>query len=291
MLHSMTGYGKAEGIVEDKTVRVEIRSLNSKFLDLSLRLPQAYKAEEIPMRKLLTKSLHRGKVEVSIVVEDVSGFQNYALNQPLIKSYFKELSELSQDFSLPVDNLMTVIMRIPEVVQPRQQEISDNEREQIQGVVKKAIASFMQYRQHEGNDLAADLSNHIQQILTALTKVAEIAPQRITHIKNRISNNLKDIIGTDKIDSNRFEQEVIYYLEKQDINEELVRLEANCKHFLTALNADTISKGKKLGFIAQEVGREINTIGAKASNADIQIHVVHMKDSLDKVKEQIMNVM
>jgi len=291
MVHSMTGYGKAEGIVADKTVIVEIRSLNSKYLDLSLRLPQAYKAEEIPMRKLLTTSLQRGKVDVNISVEDVSGFQSYALNQPVIRSYFKELSELSQEFNLPVDNLMTVVMRIPEVIQPRQQEISKEERNQIQVVVRKAVAKFMEYRKQEGAELSADLRSHIKHILNSLAEIGELAPGRISRIKERIQTNLKEIVGVDKIDSNRFEQEIVYYLEKQDINEEIVRLEANCNHFVRALDSAEESKGKKLGFIGQEIGREVNTIGAKASNASMQVHVVQMKDHLDKIKEQILNIM
>ncbi|MEZ4885070.1 MAG: YicC/YloC family endoribonuclease [Chitinophagales bacterium] len=290
MLYSMTGYGKAVGNLPDKVLTVEIRSVNSKSFDVSVRLPQLYRSKELILRKLLSNKLLRGKIDVYFTVEDLAGVQSYTINKQVIKSYFKELADLSDELSLPKDDLLTVIMRIPDILTTAKMDVSSEEWERVMKVVEEALTNFQQFRKTEGDSTATDLKNRVESIQNNLSEIEALVPERMATIKDRIQNSLNEIVGREKVDMNRFEQELIYYLEKLDINEEVVRLTSHCTHFLKELEFQKMMKGKKLGFIAQEMGREINTIGSKANHAKIQSFVIQMKDDLEKIKEQLLNI-
>ena len=290
MLYSMTGYGKAETTFQQKAINVEIRALNSKFLDLGLRLPQLYKSKEVVLRKDLKKHLHRGKIDILVSVNEANNLQSSALNKDLFKKYYFEISQICNELNLPKDNILNVIMNIPEVLIPTGEQLTEAEWTVVSALIFEAIGRFVAFRKKEGEAMELDLRERIVAIENNLKAIEIAAPERITNIKNRISASLNEMIGIEKVDTNRFEQEVIYYIEKLDINEEVVRLTAHCKHFLTELSADVAEKGKKMGFLAQEIGREINTIGSKANDANIQTHVIKMKNELGKIKEQLMNI-
>ncbi len=290
MLYSMTGYGKAVGSLPDKMLTIEIRSLNSKGFDINVRMPQLYRSKELNLRKLFSKELCRGKIDVYFTVEDLAGIQNYTINKQVIKSYFKELSDLSDELNLPKDDLMSVIMRIPDILTSAKIDVSDEEWELVMKIVEEALSNFLQFRKLEGDMTEVDLTQRVKNIQLNLSEIEQIVPERIAIIKDRVQNSLNEIVGREKVDMNRFEQELIYYLEKLDINEEVVRLSSHCAYFLKELQLERMMKGKKLGFIAQEMGREINTIGSKANHAKIQAFVIQMKDNLEKIKEQLLNV-
>ena len=290
MLYSMTGYGKAETTFRQKAISVEIRALNSKFLDLSLRLPQLYKSKEVVWRKELTKYLHRGKIDILVSVNEATNLQSSVLNKDLFKKYYVEISQICNELNLPKDNILNVIMNIPEVLMPTDEKLTEEEADAVSKLIFEAVGYFSAFRHKEGEAMEIDLKERIASIESNLADIEAVAPARIERIKNRINDSLNDIIGIEKVDTNRFEQEIIYYLEKLDINEEVVRLTAHCKHFLSEMNASVAEKGKKLGFLAQEIGREINTIGSKANDATIQSYVIKMKDELGKIKEQLMNI-
>ncbi len=290
MLYSMTGYGKAVGSLPDKVLTVEIRSLNSKNFDVSVRMPQLYRSKELQLRKMLSHKLYRGKVDVYFTVEDLAGIQSYTINKQVIKSYFRELADLSDELYLPKDDLMSVIMRIPDILTTAKMDVSPEEWVEVMKVVEEALNNFMRFRKTEGDATEADLKHRVENIQSNLAKIEELVPERMTLIKDRVQNSLNEIVGREKVDMNRFEQELIYYLEKLDINEEVVRLKSHCVHFLKELLLEKATKGKKLGFIGQEMGREINTIGSKANHTQIQTFVIQMKDDLEKIKEQLLNI-
>ncbi len=286
----MTGYGKAVGSFPDKILTVEIRSLNSKHFDVNIRLPQLYRSKELTLRKSLSSAFARGKVDVYFTVEDLAGMQSYTVNKQVIKSYFQELSDLSDELGLPKNDLLTVIMRIPDILTTAKMDASDEEWALVMSVVDEAKSKFLTFRKLEGDMTEDDLRQRVKNIQNNLQEIEQIVPERLNLIKNRVQNSLNDIVGREKVDMNRFEQELIYYLEKLDINEEVVRLTSHCSYFMKELEVERMMKGKKLGFIAQEMGREINTIGSKANHAQIQAFVVRMKDDLEKIKEQLLNV-
>ncbi|MGB1207325.1 MAG: YicC/YloC family endoribonuclease [Chitinophagales bacterium] len=290
MLYSMTGYGKAETTFQQKAISVEIRALNSKFLDLSLRVPQLYKSKDVVLRKKLKNYLHRGKIDILVSVNEASNLQSSALNKNLFKKYYFEISQICNELNLSKDNILNVIMNIPEVLIPTDEKLTEEEWTVVSALIFEAVGYFVAFRKKEGEAMETDLKERIAAISSNLEAIEEVAPKRIERIKNRINASLNDIIGIEKVDTNRFEQEVIYYVEKLDINEETVRLAAHCKHFLTELAEPVAIKGKKMGFLAQEIGREINTIGSKANDATIQTYVIKMKNELGKIKEQLMNI-
>ncbi|MCO5289705.1 MAG: YicC family protein [Bacteroidetes bacterium] len=290
MIHSMTGYGKTTGEFGGKTISVEIKSLNSKFFDLNLRLPQAYKDKEMELRTLLQKEAERGKMDVIINIETDPAQQSNLLNKDLIKALLKDLKEIKTELNLADENLLQIIMQQPQVVNDDAAEANEKEWELISKLIQESLDKFKQFRQREGKTLHDDIAQRINLILQLREKLAEHEIGRMQGVRSRLMNALKSFEGNIDTDMNRFEQELIYYLEKLDITEEKVRLLTHCNYFLTMLN-DANNNGKKLGFIMQEIGREINTIGSKANDAGIQRIVVEMKDEAEKIKEQLSNIL
>lgn len=290
MIQSMTGYGKATGEFGGKTISVEIKSLNSKFFDLNLRLPQAYKDKEMELRTLLQKEAERGKMDVIINIETDPAQQSNLLNKDLIKALLKDLKDIKSELNLADENLLQIIMQQPQVMNNDAAEADEKEWEQIIKLLKEALEKFNLFRQREGKNLHDDIAHRMNLILQLREKLAEHETGRMQGVRSRLMNALKSFEGNIDTDMNRFEQELIYYLEKLDITEEKVRLLTHCNYFLTMLN-DSNNNGKKLGFIMQEIGREINTIGSKANDAGIQRIVVEMKDEAEKIKEQLSNIL
>ena len=289
MIKSMTGFGKATKEFETKTVNVEIRSLNSKGMDLSLRISGLYREFELELRNDITRKLERGKVDLSIFVENKHQETPVDINTELAKEYHKKLKALSIELNEPGEDLLSQILKLPEVLKSERKEANENEWKEIKSVIDSAVESLNKFRTDEGQSIQKDFKERLNIILSCLNTIIELDKNRINAIKERIKNNLADVIGIDKIDSNRFEQELIYYVEKLDINEEKVRLKTHCDYFLKTMQ--DASSGRKLNFITQEIGREINTIGSKANDAEIQKLVVLMKDELEKIKEQTNNVL
>tara|TARA_B100000674_G_scaffold308921_1_gene256613 strand:+ start:61 stop:963 length:903 start_codon:yes stop_codon:yes gene_type:complete len=288
MVQSMTGFGKARVSIPGKNISIEIKSLNSKQQDFSVRMPGNFKSKEMEIRKMLQFSLFRGKVECNINVELTGESSNYTVNTELVKSYFEQIKPLLSSSEMTPEVLST-IMRMPDVMNSDKDEMEQQEWEGLKKGISEALSNLVDFRSAEGKSLYDDLIARIVHIEKGLEEVKEYDPVRVKNMKARLSNSISEI-QENLIDKNRFEQEVIYYLEKLDINEEKVRLTQHCKYFRETLSKEG-EKGKKLGFIAQEMGREINTIGSKANDAEIQKTVVLMKDSLEKIKEQILNIL
>ncbi len=289
MLLSMTGYGRASAGFREKTISVEVKSLNSKFTDLRLKIPQNFREKETELRKMVIDRAERGKLELSIDVKSLQGDDGFGLNRPLFKRYYLELQTLLRDMDAPQSDLVQAILKIPNVVSTEEQEIDDDEWEAVMQAMEQALALFDNYRLDEGNAMEDDLRARVGNILEMLTQVNPFEEDRVSKIRQRMYQNLEEFMGKENVDKNRFEQEVLFYLEKMDITEEKVRLEQHCRYFLEELDKKINAKGRKLGFISQEMGREINTLGAKAYSPEIQRLVVSMKDELEKIKEQVAN--
>lgn len=288
---SMTGFGKAVNEIPGKKITVEIRSLNSKQLDLNLRIPYLYKEKELELRTELSKQLERGKVDVSVYNESTQETVPTTLNKNLAKAYYNELRSLSQELNEKEENLLSLVVKMPDVLKAEKEtvELDETEWNQVKEAVNKAIEAFQKFRDDEGKTLEKEFQNRIGIIGKLLNEVLSLDNARVDNIKKRIKNNLEEVIDLNKIDQNRFEQELIYYIEKLDITEEKLRLKTHLDYFNETMKEP--ASGRKLGFISQEIGREINTIGSKANDAGIQKLVVQMKDELEKVKEQLLNVL
>lgn len=286
----MTGYGRATNNWEDKTILVEVRSLNSKYTDLRLRCSQNLREKEAQLRKMVTDFAHRGKLEMSIDITSHLGDDQFGLNVPLFKKYFSALSELSTEFDYEDKTLMSAILRLPNVAASSDGEMSKEEWKAITDTISAALEKFQAFRQQEGAATATDLTERVNTISSLLEQVSPHEQDRVEAIRDRLYRSLDDKMGKDRIDESRYEQEVLFYLEKMDINEEKMRLAQHCEYFLEVLNNKTQAKGRKLSFISQEIGREINTLGAKAYSSNIQRLVVGMKDELEKIKEQTANI-
>lgn len=285
----MTGYGRVSRNYLDKTIIVEIRSLNSKFTDLRLKAPQHYKEKEPDIRKVLTERLERGKIDFTLEINSSTGEDGFALNIPLFKRYVVELRQLSAELKVETGDLLQAVLRLPNVVATANDEIEEKEWEQVYSAILEAIEQFEQFRSSEGKVLQEELRSRIVLIQENLEKVGPLEGERVVRMRQRLHQNLEESLGKEKIDANRFEQEIIHYLEKLDITEEKVRLAQHCKYFIEELSQPGTQKGRKLSFISQEIGREINTLGAKAYSSEIQRLVVVMKDELEKIKEQVAN--
>lgn len=287
----MTGFGKASCRLEERTIVVELRTLNSKTLDISFRLPNAFKACENELRNLLGQHLVRGKIDLSVGFENGSNTPSLTLNKPLLLKYHEELTELAAELGYgPSPDLFAALLKLPDVFGQQSQEPGESELEQLMDTVKEAIQQTNAFRESEGNHLQMDINGRISVIRSLLKDISPLEEFRKEALNARIAKGLGDIRSSNMPDPNRFEQEMIYYLEKLDISEEKVRLEKHLDYFLETLG-EPESSGKKLGFISQEMGREINTIGSKANDAAIQKIVVQMKDELEKIKEQLMNIL
>ena len=286
----MTGYGRASGSWNEKTIMVEVRSLNSKYSDLRLRCSQNLREKEAELRKLVTDFAKRGKLEMSIDITSHAGDDEFGLNIPLFKRYFEALQGLSSEFDYQDQTLMSAILRLPNVAASSEGEMSKEEWSAILGVIKEALDNFQQFRRQEGAATAEDLTLRVNTISDLLEKVSPHEQDRIGAIRDRLYRSLEENLGKDRVDESRFEQEVLFYLEKMDINEEKMRLAQHCQYFLEVLDNSKEAKGRKLSFISQEIGREINTLGAKAYSSNIQRLVVGMKDELEKIKEQTANI-
>jgi uncharacterized protein (TIGR00255 family) len=290
-LKSMTGFGKAVSEIPGKKVTVEVRSLNSKQLDLNLRIPYYYKEKELELRTEIGKQLERGKVDISVYTESTLETLPIALNKELAKTYYKELKSLSEELNETNNDLLALALKMPDVMKAEREvvELDEAEWKLVKSVVDKAIEAFQKFRDDEGKSLSAEFSMRISIIERLLAEIITFDAARVSNIKTRIKNNLEEVIDVNKIDQNRFEQELIYYIEKLDITEEKLRLKTHLDYFIATMKEP--AAGRKLGFISQEIGREINTIGSKANDAEMQKLVVQMKDELEKIKEQMLNVL
>ena len=289
MIQSMTGYGKAELNLKNANFTIEVRSLNSKQIDANVKMSSIYRDKEIGLRKLLSEKLQRGKIELSIWRESSDSSVKYTLNTELIKEYFSQIHEVTSSLSINSSNIMPSLLKMPEVLVKGEEKAEDNEWEEIAKGIDIAIGNILQFRLDEGEKLEADITARINKLSTLLIDIKPFAKGRIEKVKKSLADKLAEI-DTKNIDENRFEQELIYYLEKQDITEEQVRLEVHLSYFVETMKANA-PNGKKLGFISQEIGREINTIGSKSSDAEMQKIVVQMKDELEKIKEQLLNIL
>lgn len=286
MIQSMTGYGKSIVQLPTKKITIELKSLNSKSLDMNVRIPSFYKEKELPLRRLVAKSLVRGKVDVSLFVEVTGEETSTKINAAVVTEYMKQLQQIAPDTSDA--KCLEMAMRLPDTARAERAEIDENEWATIETHIKEAISNIVNYRVDEGKVLEADFLQRNTNIRALLDEVIAVDPERIAGVKERLQKGIADL--KEKVDENRFEQELVYYIEKYDITEEKVRLNNHLDYFVDSINSAD-SNGKKLGFIAQEMGREINTIGSKSNYAPMQKLVVQMKDELEKIKEQLLNVL
>lgn len=291
MIKSMTGYGIGARDNQKVKYTVEIKSLNSKFLELTLRLPKAFSDKELTLRSECSRLIERGKVNVTVTVEYVDQTSAAAtINTELLKNYFRQLEAVASELNTDRGNLFELALNMPEVISHNEEEADEEEATLLLGAFQDAVAGLDRFRKDEGVVLTQDLSTRTQDILRLLADVESVETDRIPLIRDRISQYMDETVGKENVDMNRFEQELIFYIDKLDITEEKVRLRSHCNYFLQALDAAD-ANGKKLGFISQEMGREINTLGSKANHAGIQQIVVRMKEELEKIKEQLLNVL
>lgn len=287
----MTGFGKSVTEIPGKKITVEVRSLNSKSLDLNLRIPYIYKEKELELRSEVSKQIERGKIDLTVFTESTQESLPVAINKTLAKTYYKELKGLSEELNENSGNLLALVLKMPEVMKAEKEVTALDEAEwkQVKLSVDKAIEAFQGFRSDEGKILEKEFQTRIGIIATLLEEVLSSDAARIENIRTRIKNNIAELVEKEKIDENRFEQELIYYIEKLDITEEKLRLKTHLDYFTKTMQEP--SCGRKLGFISQEIGREINTIGSKANDSTVQKLVVQMKDELEKIKEQLLNVL
>lgn len=287
MIVSMTGFGKAELNLPNKKVSIEIKSLNSKNVDLNVRMPGFYREKELEVRQLVSKALHRGKIDIGIYAELTGTDKKQSIDHEMVKSYYQEIAGL-RDVMGGNDNILNTVMGMPDVMKSERDSLEANEWEAVANTLQEAISRINNFRADEGKVLAEDFVLRIQTIGDLLQSIELSEEQRIDNIRTRVRQKLEEL--TEKFDENRLEQELIYYIEKLDVTEEMVRLKNHLNYFTETMHANS-SQGKKLGFICQEIGREINTIGSKSNDAAMQQTVVQMKDELEKIKEQMLNVL
>ena len=291
MIKSMTGYGKAIAETPQKKITVEIKSLNSKQLDINTKLPWLYKERELDIRVLVSQKLERGKIDLTIYFDNLEDEPIPEINKSTVKNYYGQLKEIAAELKIDLDNqILAAIMRLPDTLNTQKQELTVEEWQLAKSIIIEAIDMLDLYRLEEGNALEKDLNNSLERILSSLENIQSFEENRISRVREKLNSLIEENVNSENIDKNRFEQELIYYLEKFDINEEKIRLKKHCEYFLETINSQP-PNGKILGFIAQEIGREINTIGSKANDAAIQKLVVMMKDDLEKIKEQTLNVL
>ena len=291
MLYSMTGYGREEATFKDKTILVEVKSLNGKQFDLRLNIPFMLKPYEVEIRNKLNETLLRGSVESTITIKSNGISKPVSVNKELAKSYYLPIVELADELGIPKENILSTLLKMPDVVSSSSEVLTEEEWKQIQDLLQEAIKALIQHRLEEGKSVEKDLLERVAAIEMHQADIEKFEPNRRVKIKEGLVKLLEQHVGPDKYDNNRLEQELIYYIEKIDISEEKVRLNNHCTYFKTVLKEAEASKGKKLSFILQEMGREINTTGSKANDMEMQKSVILMKDELEKAKEQILNVL
>lgn len=284
----MTGYGKASGSFQGKKIVVEIRSLNSKSLDLNMRAIPLYREIELENRSIVAELLDRGKVELSISLENSGETKNYAINRDLAQAYYKDIKETAELLGEPADDILAMVLRMPEIYSNEKEALSDEESTFVQGLVREACQHLNEFRKQEGDQLRKDFEGNIGRIEELLSEVPKYEAARIEAVRERMKTGLEKITNI-SIDLNRLEQEIIFYIEKMDVSEEKMRLSNHLNYFLETMNIPLC--GKKLGFITQEIGREINTLGSKSYHVEMQKLVVEMKDHLEKIKEQVLNTL
>lgn len=287
----MTGFGRAEKNVNDKTFLIDIKSLNGKQFELNLKLPAFLKPFEFDIRKILSEKLGRGSVDCTISLKETGQAKPVSINTELAKAYFKPLAELSAALNLDTSHILSTLVKMPEVITPTGETLTDDEWNQFKTILTAAIENLGEHRIEEGKSLEDELLNRINNICIHQAEVQKLEPLRKQKTKEGLKKLLEDNLGKDNYDPNRLEQELVYYIEKMDLTEEQVRLKNHCDYFKQILNEPDESKGKKLSFVLQEIGREINTTGSKAYDSAIQKSVVMMKDELEKAKEQVLNVL
>ena len=286
MIRSMTGFARSTFESQDISMTVEIRALNSKNLELNLRLPYSYRSWEDELRTAIKPQLLRGKVDVNLNVKQQGAAAAAELNKDVISDYIQQLREIAD---VNPAELLPIATRLPDALQSAEVLLDDNQKKEVFGLVQQAIKQLIDYQTVEGQAMTKDLNAQIESIEEGLEQVNNTKDRRIQQVRSKLQNNLKSLAV--EVDQNRFEQELIFYLEKFDINEEIVRLRQHLLYFCEVMNNETQTKGKKLGFIAQEIGREINTIGSKANDASLQKEIVQMKDALERIKEQLLNIL
>ncbi len=287
----MTGFGRAEVTRGETTIVAEIKSLNGKQFEVNLKLSPLLKPYEFDIRNILQQELLRGTLDATINIKQNGATRPVVINTELARYYHEAISGMARDLAIPQEDMLNVLMKLPEVVSPASEQITENEWNEVATIVRKAVAEMDAHRMDEGIMLEKDLLLRIDNILLYTEKVRELDPLRKDKVRTRLETLLAEYVGKENVDGNRMEQELIFYLEKLDISEELVRLQNHCRYFKEILNEAESAKGKKLGFVLQEIGREINTTGSKANDAGIQQWVVMMKDELEKAKEQVLNVL
>lgn len=291
MLYSMTGFGRAEGVVNGKQVTVDIKSLNGKQFELSIKLPPLLRPYELDMRSLLNNELQRGTLDFNIAIKQDGVSKPMAINTELALYYYDGMTQIAGKLGIPQENMLSTLMRMPEIVVPEQDVLTEEEWTEVRKIVARAAAHLMEHRKQEGASIEADLTSRINNIESLLEQILPLEAQRTDRIKTKINTAINELVGAEHIDKNRFEQEMIYYIERMDFSEEKTRLRQHCSYFNQIMQLEETAKGKKLGFVLQEVGREINTLGSKANHAGIQQLVIGMKDELEKAKEQILNAL
>lgn len=291
MLKSMTGFGRAEQTVNDKTFLVEVKSLNGKQFEMQLRLPPLLRPYEFDIRNILQEHLVRGTVDCNVSIKQNGTSKPVVINTDLIKAYYQQIDTLAGELKIDTNSVLSALLRLPEVVTPANDVLSENDFEEFKKVLLAALDELNKHREEEGASLENDLYKRISNINAQEEEIVKLEPNRIKKIREEIMQLLETHVGKENYDSNRLEQELIFYMEKIDIHEEQVRLKQHCDYFKSLLANNDDSKGKKLSFILQEIGREINTTGSKAYDANIQKSVVVMKDELEKAKEQVLNVL
>lgn len=288
MVLSMTGYGKATASFEGKKIVVEIRSLNSKSLDLNLRLTSSYREKELEIRAIIAEYLDRGKVEASITIENTTETKNFTINKAVVATYYNDLKSIANDLGESTTNILPIVMRLPEIFSNEKETVSPEEMAFVFELMKEACTNLVAFRKQEGDQLRADFQSNINRIAELLAAVPVYENERIDIVRERMRAGLEKLTAM-KIDENRFEQELIFYIEKMDISEEKMRLGNHLDYFVNTMDIPLC--GKKLGFITQEIGREINTLGSKSYHVEMQKIVVVMKDHLEKIKEQVLNTL
>jgi uncharacterized protein (TIGR00255 family) len=291
MLKSMTGFGRAEQTVGEKTFLVEVKALNGKQFELQVKLPPLLKSYEFDIRNILQENLGRGTIDCYINIKQNGTTKPVTINTELIKAYYNQIHQLAGELNIDTNSVLSALLRLPEVVSPTNELLSENDFKEFSNVLHAAIKELNEHRMDEGASLEKDLLERIANINAQEEAILELAPNRKTRIREEIVKLLEENVGKENIDNNRMEQELIYYMEKIDIHEEQIRLKQHCEYFREIMNGAEEGKGKKLSFVLQEIGREINTTGSKAYDADIQKCVVKMKDELEKAKEQVLNVL